>query len=83
MHIAEVIECCRAFLLCRLTHLELRDELTQILIALARFAEQRQPRRFRDSWCGSHAGGVSRGPKLETAISAPIWARMPFLFALV
>ena len=41
-------KCGRAFLLRRLPHLESRDELAEILIAFARFAEQRQTSRFGD-----------------------------------
>src|SRR5665213_3087346 len=35
-----------AFGLCRLAHLEARDELTEILIASLRSAQQQQPRRL-------------------------------------
>ena len=34
-------------------------------------------------WCGGHTGGLRRGPKDETAISAPMCARMPLRLALV
>jgi hypothetical protein len=44
--LAEIVKVRRALALCRFAHLELRDQLTKILIALARCAEQRQARRF-------------------------------------
>ena len=44
--LAEIVEVRCALALRGLTHLELRDELTEILIALTRRAEQRQPRRL-------------------------------------
>ena len=81
---AQIIEGCRAISFRGFAHLELRDELAEILVALCairRAAAERAGSLL--CWCGSHAGGVSRGPKLDTEISAPICARTPLRFALV
>ena len=83
--------CCRsskcgcAFLLRGLAHLELRDELAEVLIALhaIRRADGRRAGSADDADAGAMTGGVSLGPKLDTAISAPTCARILLRFALV
>ena len=43
----QIAEVCRALLLGGLTHLELRDHLAEVLVALARFTQQGHACRFR------------------------------------
>ena len=82
--LAQIIERCRALAFCRFAHLELRDELAEILVALARRAQQRQPRRLAcDADAAATPEASSRGPKLDTETSAPICARTSLRFALV
>jgi hypothetical protein len=79
----QVVEGCSAFGLGGFAHLEAGDELAEILIADLRGAEQQQARRLGRELVGSQEGGVRRLPKELTAISAPMWALMPHLVAMV
>ena len=80
----QVFERCGAFGLCGFAHLEARDELAEILIAGLRGAEQE---RCAAALPGTDAAAmleaVSRLPKDETAISAPMCALTPHRLAAV